>query len=230
MGGSSVKTTGLVREYRMGDGIVRALDGLDVAIRPGESVAVMGPSGSGKSTLLHMLGALDRPTAGEVWVDDVELSHSSERDQIRHRRERVGFVFQGFHLLSTRTSLENVELPLMLAGLPPADRRERAHLLLEQVGLSHRLNHRPGQLSAGEQQRVAIARALANHPSLLLADEPTGNLDSRTGGEVMALLRKLQEEEGSTLVVVTHDPQVAAWAGRVLRLHDGRLATEENTA
>ncbi len=214
----------------MGAGVVRALDGLDVAVSPGEAVAVMGPSGSGKSTLLHMLGALDRPSAGEVWVDDVELSRSSEQDQIRHRRERVGFVFQGFHLLPTRTSLENVELPLLLAGLPPTARRQRARLLLEQVGLAHRLAHRPGQLSAGEQQRVAIARALANHPALLLADEPTGNLDSRTGSEVMALLRKLQEEEGFTLVVVTHDPRVAEWAGRVLRLCDGRLADEENDA
>ncbi len=226
MTGSSVRAVNLVREYRLGETTIRALDGLSIEVAAGESVAVMGPSGSGKSTLLHLLGGLDRPTEGEVWVDGMELGGCSEAERVAYRRDRVGFVFQGFHLLPTRTALENVELPLMIAEVERAERRERARHLLEQVGLSHRLAHRPAQLSAGERQRVAIARALANRPTLLLADEPTGNLDSYTGREVMALLDQLHREKGLTLIVVTHDPAVAAFAQRALHLLDGRLREE----
>jgi ABC-type lipoprotein export system ATPase subunit len=205
------------------------LDGLRITIEAGEFVAIMGPSGSGKSTLLYLIGGLDRPTAGEVWVDSIQLDACSEQQRIHHRRERIGFVFQSFHLLPTRNALENVEVPLMLTGVAPKLRRDRAHHLLTQVGLGHRLDHRPSQLSAGEQQRVAIARAMANNPSLLLADEPTGNLDSRTGQEVMDLLQSLLQEEGRTLLVVTHDPTVAAFADRVVNLLDGRIVGEEET-
>jgi putative ABC transport system ATP-binding protein len=196
-------------------------------IGSGEFVAIMGPSGSGKSTLLHLIGGLDRPTGGEVWVDGIELGQCPEREQIRHRRERVGFVFQSFHLLATRTALENVEIAMMLAEVPPRLRRKRAGTLLERVGLGQRLSHRPGELSAGEQQRVAIARALANQPSLILADEPTGNLDSRTGREVMSIFQELHCEQAVTVLLVTHDPTVSAYADRSLHLLDGRFIGEE---
>jgi ABC-type lipoprotein export system ATPase subunit len=230
MGGSSVQTVGLRREFRVGTETIAALDGLDLTVTPGEFVAVMGPSGSGKSTLLHLIGGLDRPTDGEVWVDGIELGRCPEREQIRHRRECVGFVFQCFHLLPTRSALENVEVAMMLAGVAPGERRGRARSLLEQVGLGHRLSHHPSQLSAGEQQRVAIARALGNGPSLILADEPTGNLDSRTGQDVMSILERLHREQQVTLVVVTHDPTIASYAGRVLHLLDGRFVEEEEGA
>jgi len=228
MAGSSVRMLGLVREYRMGEETIRALDGFDLTVSCGEFVVVMGPSGSGKSTLLHLVGGLDRPTAGEVWVDGIELGSCPERERIHHRRERVGFIFQSFYLLAAYNAQENVEVPMMLAAVPLRPRRERARTLLEQVGLARRLAHRPAQLSAGEQQRVAIARALANHPSLLLADEPTGNLDSRTGQEIMGLLQGLRREEGLTLLVVTHDSMVASFADRVLHLRDGQIVRQED--
>jgi putative ABC transport system ATP-binding protein len=218
-----VRAAGLTRRYKMGDAFVDALRGVDLVIHRGEFVALVGPSGSGKSTVLNLIGGLDRPTSGQVWIDGLELSATDERALTRHRRQHVGFVFQTFNLLPRLTAEENVALPLMFSGVPHKQRLERARALLERVGLAPRLTHRPSQLSGGEQQRVAIARALVGQPALLLADEPTGNLDSTTGGEIMALLQELNQERDLTLLVVTHDPEVAAFADRVVRLRDGRV-------
>jgi putative ABC transport system ATP-binding protein len=207
----------------MGDSFVDALRGVDLAIADREFVALVGPSGSGKSTVLNLIGGLDRPTSGEVWINGNELSASDERALTRHRRQHVGFVFQSFNLLPRLTAEENVAIPLMFSAVPEKERLARARGLLERVGLGPRLDHRPTQLSGGEQQRVAIARALVGQPALLLADEPTGNLDTTTGAEIMSLLKELNQERGLTLLVVTHDPEVAAFAGRVVRLRDGRV-------
>jgi putative ABC transport system ATP-binding protein len=202
---------------------VDALRGVDLTIARGEFVALVGPSGSGKSTVLNLIGGLDRPTSGQVWINGTELSTSDERTLTRHRRQHVGFVFQTFNLLPRLTAEENVALPLMFSGVPEKERRGRARVLLEQVGLGPRLTHRPTQLSGGEQQRVAIARALIGQPALLLADEPTGNLDTVTGAEIMALLKELNQEQGLTLLAVTHDPEVAAFADRIVKLRDGQV-------
>jgi putative ABC transport system ATP-binding protein len=218
-----VRATGLTRRYKMGDAFVEALRGVDLTIQRGEFVALVGPSGSGKSTVLNLIGGLDRPTTGQVWIDGVELSATDERALTRHRREHVGFVFQTFNLLPRLSAEENVALPLMFSGVPHRERLDRARGLLQRVGLTHRLTHRPTQLSGGEQQRVAIARALVGQPALLLADEPTGNLDTTTGGEIMVLLKELNQESHLTLLVVTHDPEVAAFADRVVSLRDGRV-------
>jgi putative ABC transport system ATP-binding protein len=218
-----VRTVGLARRYKMGDTFVDALRGVDLTIVHGEFVALVGPSGSGKSTVLNLIGGLDRPTSGEVWINDTELSASNERTLTRHRRQHVGFVFQTFNLLPRLTAEENVALPLMFSGVPEKERRERARALLERVGLEARLTHRPTQLSGGEQQRVAIARALVGQPALLLADEPTGNLDTVTGAEIMTLLKELNQERGLTVLVVTHDPEVAGFADRVVKLRDGQV-------
>jgi putative ABC transport system ATP-binding protein len=228
-----VRTVGLTRRYKMGDAFVDALRGVDLIIARGEFVALVGPSGSGKSTVLNLIGGLDRPTSGQVWINGIELSASDERTLTRHRRQQVGFVFQSFNLLPRLTAEENVALPLMFSGVPEKERRARARALLEQVGLGPRLTHRPTQLSGGEQQRVAIARALVGQPALLLADEPTGNLDTTTGAEIMALLKELNQDQrsarspdrrrGLTLLVVTHDPEVAAFADRIVKLRDGQV-------
>jgi putative ABC transport system ATP-binding protein len=218
-----VRTVGLTRRYKMGDAFVDALRGVDLTIARAEFVALVGPSGSGKSTVLNLIGGLDRPTSGQVWINGTELSASDERTLTRHRRQHVGFVFQSFNLLPRLTAEENVALPLMFSGVPEKERQARARALLERVGLGPRLTHRPTQLSGGEQQRVAIARALVGQPALLLADEPTGNLDTATGAEIMALLKELNQERGLTLLVVTHDPEVAAFADRIIRLRDGRI-------
>jgi putative ABC transport system ATP-binding protein len=218
-----VRTVDLSRRFEMGDAHVDALRGVDLSIARGEFVALVGPSGSGKSTVLNLIGGLDRPTSGQVWINGTELSESDERTLTRHRRQHVGFVFQSFNLLPRLTAEENVALPLMFGDVPEKERRERARALLERVGLGQRLAHRPTELSGGEQQRVAIARALVGQPALLLADEPTGNLDTTTGAEIMALLKELNQEGGLTLVVVTHDPEVAAFADRVVTLRDGRV-------
>lgn len=222
----AIRITDLHRRYEMGDAHVDALRGVNLTVARGEFVALVGPSGSGKSTVLNLIGGLDRPTEGQIWVDGVELTAQDERSLTAHRRHRVGFVFQSFNLLPRLTALENVALPLMFSGQPERKRLSRARTLLEQVGLGGRLSHRPTQLSAGEQQRVAIARALVAEPALLLTDEPTGNLDTATGGEIMALLKALNAERGLTLLVVTHDPEVAAFADRIVRLRDGRVAEE----
>ena len=218
-----VRTVGLARRYKMGDTFVDALQGVDLELARGEFVALVGPSGSGKSTVLNLIGGLDRPTEGEIWIDGAELSSSDEKTLTRHRRQHVGFVFQSFNLLPRLTAEENVALPLMFSGVVEKERQVRARALLERVGLGARLAHRPTQLSGGEQQRVAIARALVGQPALLLADEPTGNLDTTTGVEIMRLLKELNQEHGLTLLVVTHDPEVAAFADRIVRLRDGQV-------
>jgi putative ABC transport system ATP-binding protein len=218
-----VRAVGLTRRYKMGDAFVDALRGVDLTVARGEFVALVGPSGSGKSTVLNLIGGLDRPTSGQVWINGTELSGSDERTLTRHRRQHVGFVFQSFNLLPRLTAEENVALPLMFGGIPEQERRARARALLERVGLGPRLTHCPTQLSGGEQQRVAIARALVGQPVLLLADEPTGNLDTVIGAEIMSLLKELNREEGLTLLVVTHDPEIAAFADRVVKLRDGQV-------
>jgi putative ABC transport system ATP-binding protein len=218
-----IRLVNLNRRYKAGPNVVEAVAGVDLEIAAGEFVALMGASGSGKSTLLNLLGGLDTPTEGEVWVGEVNLATAKRSVLDQHRQHSVGFVFQSFNLLLTRTALENVEMPMLLTGERPAARRARARELLGQMGLAQRADHLPNALSGGEQQRVAIARALANNPRILLADEPTGNLDSKNGAEVMRILRALNQERGLTLIVVTHDPTVAAYADRIVRLLDGRI-------
>jgi ABC-type lipoprotein export system ATPase subunit len=218
-----VETHDLTKVY--GDGAeVRALDGVDLAIRRGEMVAVMGPSGSGKSTLLNMLGALDRPTSGRVLVNGQDLATIKDVDRFRART--VGFVFQFYNLLPTLTARENIEIPMQGQPISRGKRRQRAEELLHLVGLGDRLHHQPAQLSGGERQRVAIARALANEPAMLLADEPTGNLDSQSGMEVMELLQKINRERAMTMLLVTHDPRVARTAQRILSMQDGRIVDD----
>ncbi len=218
-----VRAVGLTRRYEMGNGFVEALRGVNLTIARGEFVALVGPSGSGKSTVLNLIGGLDRPTSGQIWINGTELSSSDEETLTQHRRRHVGFVFQTFNLLPRLTAEENVALPLMFSGVSERERRKRARALLERVGLGLRLSHRPTQLSGGEQQRVAIARALVGRPALLLADEPTGNLDTATGAEIMQLLRALNREQGLTLLTVTHDPEVASFADRIIKLRDGEV-------
>lgn len=221
-----IRLVGLTRQYRMGPTLVPAVDGIDLEIPRGDAVALVGPSGSGKSTLLNLVGGLDRPTSGEIWVDGENIATASAKRLVEHRKNRIGFVFQSFNLLAYRSAIENVEVPMMLADMSRPARRQRAAELLGRMGLGARMDHRPSQLSGGEQQRVAIARALANNPSILLADEPTGNLDSATGTEVMHLLQSLNAE-GLTLIIVTHDMNVAAYANRVVRLRDGKIVAVE---
>jgi len=218
-----MRTVDLTREYRRGPHTIRALDGLNLSIGRGEFLCLSGPSGSGKSTCLNLIGGLDRPTRGRIVVEGRELTQLDENELAAYRRQHVGFVFQVFYLIPTMTALENVEFPLIFARVGARRRRAKAERLLEQVGLAERMDHRPTELSGGEQQRVAIARSLVNDPALLLADEPTGNLDSRTGGEVMELLARMNEEQGLTVLVASHDPAVVAFAHRVVRLLDGRL-------
>jgi putative ABC transport system ATP-binding protein len=213
---------GLIKVFDAGSR-VEALRGVDLTVSGSEFVAITGTSGSGKSTLLHLLAGLDRPTAGSVRVAGVDLAGLSDDERALLRRRQVGLVFQAFHLLDSLTALENVALPLAIAGRPAGEARQRARAALDQVGLAQRLRHRPDQLSGGEQQRVAIARALVINPLVLLADEPTGNLDSSRGGAVLDLLRRLVDQLDLTLIMVTHDAGHAARADRVLRMHDGRL-------
>ncbi|RLC55813.1 MAG: macrolide ABC transporter ATP-binding protein [Chloroflexota bacterium] len=219
-----IRTLDLHRDFQMGHVTVHALDGVSLTVEEGEFLGVMGPSGSGKSTLLHLLGGLDRPTAGHIWVRGQDITALDENELAAYRRQEVGFVFQAFNLISTMTALQNVEFPMLFARVPPAQRRERARYLLETVGLTDRMGHKPTELSGGEQQRVAIARALANDPAIILADEPTGNLDSHTGAEVMEALARLNREQGRTIIVVSHDPAVVAFAGQCIHLLDGRIA------
>ncbi len=216
----------VTKTYQMGDVEVRALRGVSLVIEKGEFVAVMGHSGSGKSTAMNIIGCLDRPTRGRYWLDGMEVSGFT-RDQLAGIRNRtLGFVFQSFNLLSRTSALENVELPLLYAGLSRHERHARARQSLERVGLGDRMDHTPSQLSGGQQQRVAIARALVNDPRVILADEPTGNLDSRTSVEVMALFQELGRS-GITVVLVTHEPDVSTFAGRVVVLKDGRLQSDK---
>jgi putative ABC transport system ATP-binding protein len=223
----AIRAVNLTRTFEIGETVVEALAGVSLEVRDGHFLALVGPSGSGKSTFLNLAGGLDRPTSGELWVDGVELSASDEKALTEHRRTRVGFVFQSFNLLPRLTALENVAIPLMFGGVSEKDRLGRARELLAQVALGDRMDHRPTQLSGGEQQRVAIARALVGQPAIILADEPTGNVDSGTGGEIMALLRRLNRDQGVTLLLVTHDQEAASFADRVVHLRDGRLAEPE---
>ena len=221
-----IATEGLAKDYRLGPHTVHALRGVSVTIERGEFVAVMGPSGSGKSTLMNLLGCLDRPTAGRYWLDGEDVAQLS-RDQLATvRNAKIGFVFQQFNLLPRTSAIENVELPLLYGGGNPRTRRERARARLDEVGLAERAHHHPSQLSGGQQQRVAIARALVNDPAVILADEPTGNLDTRTSAEIMALLQRLNRD-GLTIVLVTHEPDIAAFAGRRRVVRDGRLTSDE---
>ena len=224
---TGIKLVDVCRQYHLGSIDVDALNNINLEIDQGEFVALVGPSGSGKSTLLNLLGGLDHPTEGEIQIQGIELQSAGEEDLTRHRRHNVGFIFQTFNLLPTLTALENVALPLMLGGVGKNERIQRATALLERVGLGHRLDHRPTELSGGEQQRAAIARALINNPKIILADEPTGNLDSSIGAEVMKLLRELNTERGVTLIIVTHDPEVAAYADRIVHLRDGQISAIE---
>ncbi len=219
----------VVREYRTGGEVVAALRGVSLKIDNGEYVAIIGPSGSGKSTLMHIVGALDRPTRGMVAVAGQDIAKLSDTALAELRNEHIGFVFQSFHLLARTSARDNVALPLVYRGLSSPKRRAAAEEALAAVGLGHRLGHRPSELSGGEQQRVAIARALVGEPRLLLADEPTGNLDTRNGQEVMALLERLVTERGVAVVLVTHDPEVAARAQRVVRVRDGLIAEDTAT-
>jgi putative ABC transport system ATP-binding protein len=223
-----VETQSLVREYRIGETTVRALDGLDLRVARGEFLAVLGVSGSGKSTLLHLLGGLDTPTAGSVRVGGQDLAALTGRGRTLYRRTVVGFVFQSYYLVPNLTAEENVALALTFQGAYGETRRRRAAEAIERLGISHRAHHRPGQLSGGEQQRVAIARAIVHHPPLLLADEPTGNLDHATAAEVIARLRQTCRELGTTLIMVTHDREMAVrFADRIIQLRDGRLVDGE---
>lgn len=225
-----IKAWDLSRLYKIGGVVVPALDGVEFTVIRGEFVALVGPSGSGKSTLLNLLGALDRPSRGEICVDGVPLGEATEADRVGYRRERVGFVFQSFNLLPALSALENVEVPMKLAGVPRPERLKRAAALVESVGLKDRSAHRSSELSGGEKQRVAIARALANGPQLVLADEPTGNLDSKTGAAILDLLAEMVRSSGMTLIMVTHDLQVAGRADRVVHLQDGRIRGVESRA
>jgi len=220
-----VCTDVLTRRYVMGENVLSALDGVTLSFEQGEIAAIVGRSGSGKSTLLQLLGGLDRPTTGEVTVRGKRLAESSEDELALYRRREVGFIFQFFNLVPTLTALQNVELPLVLAGAPKAERRRRAEELLQRVGLAARREHRPSQLSGGEQQRVAIARSLVHDPPLLLADEPTGNLDSKTAAEILELMRTLA---GKTILIVTHDRALAdSFARRTIELRDGKVVADE---
>jgi putative ABC transport system ATP-binding protein len=217
---------GVTKDYLLGSTVVKALRGLSLSIESGEIVAIMGPSGSGKSTLMHILGALDTPTGGTASLEGHDLQELSENELVTLRGKKVGFVFQTFNLIQALTAQQNVELPMIFLGVKRSARSERARALLEKVGLGERVAHRPNELSGGERQRVAIARALANDPEIILADEPTGNLDSETGATILELLKRLSVEEGKTMILITHDPDAAAIAHRIVRLRDGRVVQE----
>jgi putative ABC transport system ATP-binding protein len=227
VGTALIRVHDLHRDFVMGDQTVHALDGITAQVGAGEFIAIMGPSGSGKSTLLYLLGGLDRPTEGQIHVRDQEITTLDENELARYRQREVGFIFQSFHLVPTMTALQNVEFPMVFASVAPKARRERAAALLERVGLGDRMAHKPTELSGGQQQRVAVARALVNDPAIILADEPTGNLDTTTGGEIMALLSRLNREEGRTIVVVSHDEAVTQYTTSTLHLLDGRLLEQE---
>jgi putative ABC transport system ATP-binding protein len=221
-----IATDALAKDYRLGPHTVHALRGVSVTIERGEFVAVMGPSGSGKSTFMNLLGCLDRPTSGRYWLDGQDVAELSRDELATVRNAKIGFVFQQFNLLARTSAVENVELPLLYGNGSPRIRRERARARLREVGLEDREDHHPSQLSGGQQQRVAIARALVNDPAVILADEPTGNLDTRTSAEIIALLQRLNRD-GLTIVLVTHEPDIAAFAGRRLVFRDGRLTSDQ---
>jgi putative ABC transport system ATP-binding protein len=223
-----IRIRGLRRDYDMGSEVVQALRGVDLDIARNEYVAIMGPSGSGKSTMMNLIGCLDTPSGGEYWLNGQEVSRMSDDALARVRNREIGFVFQTFNLLPRASALQNVELPLVYAGVPTRERHQRAREALERVGLADRMDHRPNELSGGQRQRVAIARALVNRPSILLADEPTGNLDSATSEEIMRVFETLHAG-GQTVIMVTHEADIAAHAARVVVLRDGRVHSDQRT-
>ncbi len=222
-----IALSNVTKTYQMGDIVVHALRGVNVAIYPGEMVAIMGPSGSGKSTLMNIIGCLDAPSAGVYELDGIDVSKLRDSQLAEIRCRKIGFVFQSFNLLARTSARANVELPLIYAGVGGRQRRQRAEEVLRLVGLGDRVEHKPTELSGGQQQRVAIARALTNQPSMILADEPTGNLDSKTSIEIMQLFQKLNREQGITIVFVTHDPETAAYCQRIIHVRDGEVAHDE---
>jgi putative ABC transport system ATP-binding protein len=224
--GVVIRTYGLWKTYLMGDQEIHAVSGVDLEIKRGEYVAIMGPSGSGKSTLMNLIGCLDTPTTGQYYINGHEVSDLSDNDLARIRNKEIGFVFQTFNLLPRATSLHNVELPLIYGGMALEARNERAKEALRMVDLEDRMHHKPTELSGGQRQRVAVARALVNHPSILLADEPTGNLDSATGNEIMGLFDRLYQQ-GNTIVLVTHEHDIAMYAHRVIHVRDGKIEKDE---
>lgn len=224
-----IRITNITRSYEMGTETVHALRGVSLDIRRGEYVAIMGPSGSGKSTMMNVLGCLDTPSSGSYELNGTDVSEMDDNELAEVRNREIGFVFQSFNLLARATALRNVELPMVYAGIPADERHERAMAALDQVGLGDRVSHRPNEMSGGQRQRVAVARALVNRPSILLADEPTGNLDSKTGKEILALFDELWKK-GNTIIVVTHEEAVARRARRMIRLLDGQIASDEATS
>ena len=227
--GVIIRTWDLMKTYVMGDQTIHAVSGVDIEIKKGEYVAIMGPSGSGKSTLMNLVGCLDTPSKGSYLLNGKQVGRMNDNELARIRNEEIGFVFQTFNLLPRATALRNVELPLVYAGMPAKDRDARARQALEMVELASRINHRPNELSGGQRQRVAIARALVNNPSILLADEPTGNLDSKTGLEIMGVFERLHKA-GNTIVLVTHEPDVAAYAYRAIHIRDGQVENDVRRA
>jgi len=221
-----IKITDIKKTYTMGDNIVHALDGVNLAIDKGEFTAIMGPSGSGKSTLMNILGCLDRPTSGSYILDDREVSEYSDDELAITRNKKIGFVFQSFNLLPRMSALQNVALPLVYAGIKDKERIERATISLEKVGLGGRMDHKPNELSGGQRQRVAIARALVNNPAIVMADEPTGNLDTKSGNDIMAMLKELNAE-GRTIILVTHEPEIAEQTKRTVLVRDGLIVGDE---
>ena len=224
-----IRTEGLTRSFSMGTTTVDALRGIDLVIERGEYVAIMGPSGSGKSTLMNLIGCLDTPTEGNYHLNGTSVAQLAEHELARIRNKEIGFVFQSFNLLARATALRNVELPLIYGGISPSERRERAKEVLREVDLGDRMDHRPNQLSGGQRQRVSIARALVTRPALLLADEPTGNLDSKTSQEIMGLFQRLYES-GNTIIVVTHEREIAEHTQRVVTIRDGLIASDTNNS
>jgi putative ABC transport system ATP-binding protein len=220
-----IETTDLVKTYMLGKVPVRALRGVNLIVKKGDLLAILGPSGSGKSTLLNMVGALDNPTEGKVWINGIDISTLND-DKLTELRQSIGFVFQFFNLIPRLSAKGNVELPLSIAGLSKNERRKRAEELLTSVGLKERMNHKPAELSGGERQRVAIARALANNPEFLLMDEPTGNIDSKTAEELIGLVKQLNEDAGVTIIIITHDENLASQAKRIVRMLDGSVVEE----
>ena len=222
-----IETQNLKKRYRMGKLDVSALNGVNLRVEAGEFMSIMGPSGSGKTTLLNLIGALDRPTEGKVLIKGTDIAGLDDNELAELRNREIGFVFQFFNLMARMSALKNVEMPMAFAGAPQEKRKRRATELLEKVGLGDRLDHRPTELSGGEQQRVAIARALVNEPSVVLCDEPTGNVDTETGREIIATLRKLNKEQRQTFVIVTHDPLIASSVDRIAHMQDGLITREE---
>ncbi|ACK42116.1 MULTISPECIES: ABC transporter ATP-binding protein [Dictyoglomus] len=218
----------VVKIYKMDSVETIALNGVSLRVEKGEFIAIMGPSGSGKSTMMHLMGCLDRPTSGKIYFEGKDVSTLSDDELAEIRNKKIGFVFQSFYLLPRYDALQNVELPLIYRGVPPKERREKAKLILEKIGLGDRLHHRPTQLSGGQQQRVAIARALIVDPVVLLADEPTGNLDSKSSHEIMELISRLHKEENLTIVLVTHEADIASYAEKIIRMQDGKIVDIED--